>query len=239
MLNDLLSLFTPFMSPVELTMNSPKYDLQSLTQLLTQNAYPELVKGHISVNVGGIRAYGQVRWSGIDDIRIRCCKDVLKWPEPVVLGLLAHELSHPALGQKASEMSTDNDVIKRGLGHYLAAERAFVGKYEDHRLARGKDMYLGFQTIHDLLNLHEQKLLRYLLDDFNITQSESGSRIFRRFHDTAIYESSSHTLLRVEGHIVETPSLDLEADIKFLFREGQLLIYADDEVVSCINWDDS
>jgi hypothetical protein len=106
-----------------------------------------------------------------DTIRINIA--VTDWPEPAIFGLLSHELSHIALGVDLhSELEADEDVIARGLGHYLAIERAFTKKYADHILREGEDRYLGYRTIKKLLKTKEVQKLNHLMVNYGIARSK-------------------------------------------------------------------
>lgn len=95
---------------------------------------------------------------------IRCNRAVRDWSEPALIGLLSHELSHIALGSEIhTELQADKDVIARGLGHYLAIERAFTNKHSDHVLREGADRYLGYASIRKLLKFQEIQQLDTLM----------------------------------------------------------------------------
>ena len=100
---------------------------------------------------------------------IRCNRAVRNWPEPALNGLLSHELSHLALGSKMhTELQADKDVIARGLGHYLAVERAFTNKHSDHVLREGEDRYLGYTFIRKLLKYQEVQQLDTLMSNIEL-----------------------------------------------------------------------
>jgi len=113
-------------------------------------------------------------WSKNKVDTIKCNIAIADWPEPVILGLLSHELSHIALGTDLhSELQTDEDVIARGLGHYLAIERAFTKKYSDHILRDGEDRYLGFTSIKKKMKSKEVRKISRLLTEFGIVVDDS------------------------------------------------------------------
>ncbi len=100
---------------------------------------------------------------------IRCNIAVAEWPEPVIIGLLSHELSHIALGAKLhKEHQADEDVIARGLGHFLALERVFTNKYSDHVLKEGEDRYLGYISIRSRLKPQQVEQLYSLMSEHDI-----------------------------------------------------------------------
>jgi hypothetical protein len=108
-------------------------------------------------------------WSKNKTDTIRCNITVTKWPEPAILGLLSHELSHIALGTDIhDELQADEDVITRGLGHFLAIERAFTNKYSDHVLREGEDRYLGYTSIRQRMKPKGVKQLDSLMSDLGM-----------------------------------------------------------------------
>jgi len=110
-------------------------------------------------------------WSQNKTDTIRCNITVSEWPEPAIIGLLAHELSHIALGAGLhSELQADEDVIERGLGHFLAIERAFTKKYADHVLREDEDRYLGYSSIKKLLKSRQRKQLASLMTEHGIKE---------------------------------------------------------------------
>jgi hypothetical protein len=213
-----------------LTMPRQPNDIKELCSRLVAHAYPEFENRDFTVKAGKLRSYGQVRWGDAGGVQITCHQDVIRWPEPALIGLLAHEISHPAAG-RSSEEGTDRDVINRGLGHYLAIERAFVNKYDDHCIGRGEDRYLGFQSVRELLNDHELRIMGNLLEDFKILPSKAATK-FRLLHDTAIHDGIGHSILMIEGQSIRVDGASPSSDIKLLFRDEILYVYADDEVVA-------
>jgi len=107
-------------------------NLSSLVTRLVEVAYPELDRNQISIGWKRIASFATISWDqGLNDIKIKFSNETKKWHESALIGLLAHELSHPAQKVKSqSEQSTDLDVIERGLGLYLGGGRIFAGKYE-------------------------------------------------------------------------------------------------------------
>jgi hypothetical protein len=210
-------------------------DIGLLGRRLVFHAYPELAGRNIEVSTGNLKSYGQVRWSDAGRINVTCHQEVVDWPEPAIIGLLAHEFSHPAKGQDSSEEVTDLDVINRGLGHYLAVERTYVNKHEDHTIGRGKDRYLGARSIRELLNDHEKGLLEHLLEDFRIAPSRQREG-FRRIHDTAIHDDIGRSTLMIEGHAIRLRGVQIDSDLKLLFRDGTLYVYVEDKVVARAPW---
>ena len=106
-------------------------------------------------------ANAAIVWSQNKVDTIRCNIAVTEWPEPAILGLLSHELSHITLGTDLhDEIQADEDVIARGLGHYLAIERAFTNKY------------FGYTSIRKMLKSHLVKQLDKLMSESNVYAEE-------------------------------------------------------------------
>ncbi len=151
---------------------SIRYPLDHYVQILVENAYNELNNQVIQAQWKRIRDFATVSLNQEGHIVIRCNNITKDWPEPALIGLLSHELSHYSMGsQSDSETSTDFDVIRRGLGTYLALERVIADKYSDHVVSRGKDRYLGYSTIRAHLSIREIKQLDRLLTDLGFITS--------------------------------------------------------------------
>ncbi len=105
------------------------------------------------------------------DIRVRISRVVLGWPEPALIGLLGHELCHPIAGvdDPQPEHNADVECVERGLGAYLALERAYTGRYHDQRpRGRGRDRYLGYASIRAMLDGRDINSLDRLLRDSGV-----------------------------------------------------------------------
>lgn len=155
---------------------------------------------------------------------------ILKWHEAPIIGLMAHELSHPASkkgGQK--EEYTDLDVIQRGLGPYLALERIMTNKYTDYVIKKGKDRYLGYSTIRDYLDSKELNHLDRLLGDLRLT---STSRKYPKElqHDYIVMRDSKITSLRNGSILDHNPDIDTE--LKYRTHDNSTYVYLDDELVA-------
>lgn len=115
-------------------------------------------------------ANASIIWSKDKVDTIRCSIVIQEWPEPAIIGLLSHELSHIVLGTNLHfELQADEDVISRKLGHYLAIERAYTKKYSDHIIREGEDRYLGYTSIRKKLKSREVKKLDKLLSNLGIS----------------------------------------------------------------------
>jgi hypothetical protein len=136
---------------------------------LMSNEYTDIKDRTVHILWAREGANAVIVWSKDKTDTIRCNIAVAEWPEPAILGLLSHELSHISLGTDIhDELQADEDVIARGLGHYLAIERAFTNKYSDHVLRGGKDRYLGYTTIRKRLKSRKIKQLDKLILDHGI-----------------------------------------------------------------------
>jgi hypothetical protein len=210
-------------------MSRMSLNLMSLAKQLIAHAYPELSQTNITIDYGRTSSYANVRWGREDGIQVTCSVSSRDWPEPALLGLIAHELSHPVQTQDwHSEMKTDQDVLSRGLGPYLAMERVLTGKYEDHSLRGGIDRYLGYSTIRDLLNPRETSNLDRLLDDFRLVPSKFLRKDLDILHDTITFDERRSTTMVVEGRLLVLPPVPSDADIKILVRNNHAIIYVDD-----------
>lgn len=178
-----------------------KDELRSLGGRLVRTAYPEFRESEVAVSYGRTSAFASVTWRDRDEsIEIVCNDDVKEWPEAAVLGLLAHELSHPAQeSSNASEEGTDLDVLRRGLGLYLAVERLHASKYEDHLVRKGRDRYIGYRTIRKSLSQTESNQLDRLLSDLRLIPGK-GPAVKKRVHDMVRRTSEKKTILLVDGY---------------------------------------
>ena len=207
-------------------------DLKSLTNTLVSVAYPELQKNEIVTSWGQTSSYGQVRWSDDDDtIQIRVNKAVGAWHQAGITGLLSHELSHPSQkGSGLKERETDEDVISRGLGPYLAVERLLAGKYEDHIIQRGKDRYLGYRSIRNLLSQKEIRNLDLLLSNLKLKPAKTSHRSSFS-HDSIVYEKDGISTIAIDGETFVIPQGMIDPDIKIVNREGIVSVYADEKII--------
>jgi hypothetical protein len=137
---------------------------------LMSKEYSDIKDRNVNVVWGRTEANAVIIWSQNKLDIIRCNVAVRDWPEPVLIGLLSHELSHIALGADLhSELQADKDVIARGLGLYLAIERVFTNKHTDHILGKGDDRYLGYESIRKLLTSGQVAQLDILMSDLGMS----------------------------------------------------------------------
>jgi hypothetical protein len=144
---------------------------------------------------------------------------------------LVHELSHPAQKKKKqSERSTDLDAVERGFGPFLGVERLFTGKYEDHIIKKGKDRYLGYRSIRQLLTEPEIIHLDALLLQLRLIPSTKMEKS-RMCHDVVIMHTPTNTTIRIDGH--DFKLLSRKENPKITFRQkGQFIhVNVDDEDV--------
>ena len=204
-------------------------DVSALVEVLISSAYPEIRKSNMSVSWGKTSSFAQIQWSDSkDDISIRINTKVKEWHEAGVTGLISHELSHPAQrGGGLSELKTDRDAISRGFGPYLAVERLFAGKYEDHVVRRGKDRYLGYRSIRVQLTHLESQQLDTLLLEIGLVPTKHPSPVTMS-HDIAMFDKESKTTLTIEGHQFLLPQGIQNPDIKLIERNYVTYVYADE-----------
>ena len=207
-------------------------DVSALVDVLISSAYPELRNSNMSVSWGKTSSFAQIQWSDSkDDISIRINTKVKEWHEAGVTGLISHELSHPAQrGGGLSELKTDRDAISRGFGPYLAVERLFAGKYEDHVVRRGKDRYLGYRSIRVQLTHLESQQLDTLLLEIGLVPTKHPSPVTMS-HDIAMFDKESKTTLTIEGHQFLLPQGIQNPDIKLIERNYVTYVYADEILV--------
>ncbi len=203
-------------------------NLQELARLLVEEAYPELRGSDIDVRWRRTSFFGTVSWTSLPGtIRIVCNTQTKKWHEAALLGLLSHELSHPSQSKHSTtERSTDIDVIDRGLGPYLAAERATTGKYDDYIIGRGRDRYLGYRTIRGHLLGLELTQLDALLHEMRLVPSRKAERELMN-HDMTIRHSNEQTDISINGNTFTVIGDAKDPKIELIAREGITCVYVD------------
>jgi hypothetical protein len=206
---------------------------REIVDLLLSHVYVDLSDRRFEVVWGGTSAFADIAWTTTSQTaRIRLNREIRSWPEPAVIGLLAHELSHPAQKQsRTTERSTDSDVVNRGLGVYLAVERLVADQYEDTRFRRGDDMYLGYRTVRSILMRQEKKELDELLRRLNLAPKRSLPRAILT-HDMVLRLGTDSSVLTIEGRRIKGPSVSPRANIKLVVRNRHVLVYADETLVS-------
>lgn len=211
-----------------------KVDRSSLTRIISSlvtYAYNDLDSKRFIIKTAKISSFACITWdSNQDTIRVTCNKIILNWHEAPVIGLLAHELSHPASkkgGQK--EEATDLDVIQRGLGPYLALERIMTNKYLDYVIRNGQDRYLGYSTIRNYLDVQELNHLDRLLRDLRLTTT-TRNYPQKLQHDYVVMYDDKITALR-NGAILNDEQ-DVDSELKYRTHDNSTYVYLDDELVA-------
>jgi hypothetical protein len=201
--------------------------LSNLLTKLIDYTYQDLKDKDIMIHWAKLHSYAEVRWDEENlSIEISCDESVKGWHEAAVIGLLAHELSHPAR-RGISESQTDFDVINRGLGVYLAFERVISGRYNDTIINRGKDRYLGYVTIRKEMEDFQMKQLDKLMEWRRIKPVEQ-----KLVHDSIIINRADRLVLSVGEDIFKDVDISPNADIKLIIRDSKTYIYADDVLIS-------
>ena len=200
----------------ETDMNSDA-QLNNLVGLLVDLAYPELRMSDIKAMWSSTNCFATISWNqNLESIRIRCNRTTKKWHEAALLGLLSHELSHTVQKQsKNAEMKADLDAIKRGMGIYLAIERIFADKYEDHVIKRGRDRYLGYSSIRAYLFKTELEQLDRLLVEMKFVPKKQVSTL-NEYHDMQLMRDGKSTSIYVDGHEFTIPQEIKDADVKIV-----------------------
>lgn len=193
-------------------------------------AYTDIEDKNVNVDWGRTQAYAVVIWNQGKPVSIRCNKAIRSWTEPALLGLLSHELSHIALGENShSEHQTDEDVIIRGLGPYLAIERIFTNKYSDHIIRKGRDRYLGYDSIRSLLTRHEGNQLDALMSDIGILPKKMQKDFL--LHDYAIHQTENSSHIIIDGHSYSLDEKQSMKDIKFVVRDSSVQVLLDEQII--------
>ena len=211
-------------------------DLSKLVTRIVKIAYPELDQSNVRVQWGRSSSFATISWThDFKDIRIKCSNETRTWHESALTGLLAHELSHPAQQKdNQSERSTDLDAIERGFGPYLGVERLLAGKYDDHVIRKGKDRYLGYGSIRQLLNENELKHLDALLTQMRLIPSRKKEQK-KVHHDTVIIHTTTDTIIQVDGHEFRAAPQNEEAEVRIIVKENTTHVMIDDEEVGYFN----
>jgi hypothetical protein len=204
----------------------PNRILPDLVQQIVIEAYPELKDRSINAKWGRTASFAVVTWTSSEkNIGITCHQKTKKWHEAALIGLLAHELSHPVKHRIInSEEAIDLDVIERGLGPFLAVERAVTGKYEDYRIHSGRDRYLGYRTIRTYLTDEELKQLEFLLEEMRLVPM-AKDRPQLEIHELSILNSGNRTEIIADGHAFLVDFEVVKREIKAIAKGGQVCIF--------------
>ena len=213
-----------------------RIDLSKLVTSLVETAYPELSQSNIRVQWGRSSSFATISWtSDFKEIKIRCSNETKLWHQAALTGLLAHELSHPSQRkERQSERSTDLDAIERGFGPYLGVERLLAGKYDDHIIRKGKDRYLGYRSIRQLLNENEVNHLDALLTQLRLVPSRRLENK-RVHHDITIVHTTTDTTIQIDGHEFKVPLQKNDIDVRTIVKENTTHVMIDNEEVGYFN----
>ncbi|MFX1483753.1 MAG: hypothetical protein ACFFCP_11275 [Promethearchaeota archaeon] len=204
--------------------------IEILCKSIVSLAYLELLQREVSVSWRKMSSFAEVHWMHDDsEIKIGVNHCVKKWHQSGKIGLLSHELSHPSLGGTGfTEKRTDLDVIRRGLGTYLAVERLLSGKYDDHIIGK-KDRYLGYRTIRKHLTSYELQQLDQLMSSMRLKPISTKASLVS--HDTVLFGNKGKSEVYIEGHKFLIPDTMEDPDIKIVSRQGSVLVYADEVII--------
>ncbi|TFG29582.1 hypothetical protein EU527_15680 [Candidatus Thorarchaeota archaeon] len=203
-----------------------KKDIYNQVRNLVELVYTEFRNYDITIDWGRANYFASIIWNQKNhEIIIRCNTVTKKWHEAALYGLLSHELSHP-LSKKSKnlEMNTDIDVINRGLGIYLAIERLFTGKYEDHVIKRGRDRYLGYSSIRKLLSNEELEQLDRLLVEMRMIPMKKAN-LKRQYHDMSIVQFNETTSISIDGKQISVEGRITDRDVRIVDKCDQSIIY--------------
>jgi len=203
-----------------------KKNLHILIQQLIDAAYPELDRSKIVSRWRRMSCFASVSWNpDRERITVTCNHRTKRWHEAALLGLLSHELSHPVKdANDRIENSTDLDVIRRGLGPYLAVERAMTGKYEDYVISHGKDMYLGYRSIRSHLNEEELIQLDALLAEMRLVPKKKKDHLLP-LHDLSILKTNGKSEIFIDGHLFSVEGNIDDSQVEIIIRNGISHVY--------------
>ncbi|MHA1577813.1 MAG: hypothetical protein ACTSU3_10670 [Candidatus Thorarchaeota archaeon] len=199
---------------------------------LVEYAYPELGTRRFIAKTAKIPSYACISWESNNDIiRITCNNIVNEWHEAALIGLISHELSHPAstkMGKR--EESTDLDVIRRGLGPYLGLERIITNKYSDHVINRGRDKYLGYASIRKRLDSQELVQLDLLMSELRLTAKES-TQTLQLVHDYHVTKTNGAVSTNNDMRSQDQEDQNEIPDLKLVIRDNTTHVYLDETLV--------
>lgn len=212
--------------------NRSNREILEIISSLVKYAYLELESKRFITKVAKIKSYACISWEHNHDVvRVTCNEIVNGWHEAALIGLLSHELSHPAsmkMGHR--EESTDLDVINRGLGPYLALERIITNKYSDHFIKSGRDKYLGYKSIRKLLDAQELIQLDRLLSELRLTAKESTPTL-DLVHDYHVMKTNDEFVTNSDMISQYQENQDETSELKFVIRDNTTHIYLDEVLV--------
>jgi hypothetical protein len=113
-------------------------------------------------------------------------------------------------------------------------ERSLTGIYEDHVIYRGKDRYLGYRTIRNLLTQREVRDLDVLMSDMNLKPAHQSLVS----HDSVLREVDGRTTIVVDGFQFLLQAGVQDPDIKLVDRDGHVYVYSDETLIGQYQVDD-
>ncbi len=207
-------------------------DMSLLVERLIKYAYPELRSRDFIILWRDINAIADITWAKWGgEVRIRLHPIVKTFNDPMLIGTFAHELSHVALKENNSdEWETDFDVIRRGLGPYLAIERASTGLYNDQP-ARGRSKpYMGFYSIMHVLSEENKKNTLQLANLIGLNLKEEKPLIDPNLlpisHDSLYQKyADDRFVLSIDGEefLLDTP-YDENSEINIEIHNGKIVV---------------
>ncbi|MHA1479900.1 MAG: hypothetical protein ACTSQZ_00540 [Candidatus Thorarchaeota archaeon] len=207
-------------------------EILDIISSLVKYAYPELESKRFIIKVAKIKSYACISWEHNHDVVRVTCNDIVNdWHEAALIGLLSHELSHPAsmkMGHR--EESTDLDVINRGLGPYLALERIITNKYSDHVIKSGRDKYLGYKSIRKHLDSQELVQLDRLLFELRLTARENTPTL-DLVHDYHVVKTDTEILTNNDMITQDQENQNETQELKLVIRDNITHVYLDEVLV--------
>ncbi|MHA1654368.1 MAG: hypothetical protein ACTSYX_11955 [Candidatus Thorarchaeota archaeon] len=215
-------------------MSKLAHKSRALVRSLRRWAYPDLQSWNIEVGTRMMSALAEVYWSSTGTAKIMLSKAVAGWPEPALIGLISHEISHISTrGEHPAELNADTDATQRGLGVYVAFERAFIGRFRDQSIRGKQDRYLGYVSLRKRLSAAELSALDQLLGDHSLVPDRRAASSVP--HDIAVSRSAGRASVLVEGRHIDLGRVPESSDIKIVTRDGVTQILVDEIVVTTLH----
>ncbi len=211
-------------------------NLDSLVNQLVDRIYTKLRDSKISIDWSKMNCFATIQWdANLEEIKIKCNRKIKKWHEAAHIGLLSHELSHTMKKPSMSfEMAADLDAIERGLGIYLAVERLYAGKYQDHIIRRGKDRYLGYASIRQQLLKKEFEQLNRLLVEMKLIPQKLATSVSKH-HDMFLTLKKNKTSIHVDGYEFTVTDEVEDSDVKIIDKGVQTEVYVGETLIGRID----
>ncbi|MGQ4871564.1 MAG: hypothetical protein ACP6IT_06990 [Candidatus Thorarchaeota archaeon] len=214
-------------------MSKLAHKSRALVRSLLRWAYPDLRSWNIEVGTGTISALAEIYWSSTGTAKIILSKVVAGWPEPALIGLISHEISHISTrGEHPAELNADTDATQRGLGVYVAFERAFIGRFQDQHIRGKQDRYLGYVSLRKRLSAAELVALDQLLGDHSLVPGRRAAISVP--HDIAVSRSAGRASVLMGGRHIDLGQVPESSDIKIVTRNGLTQVLVDEVVVTTL-----